>query len=108
PPGWSPARFWLPTGIAIVAAVVALVVLQMPRDGGADVLTVAEIRERDPRFYAWYISQPVVDLNLDAKDIAPPDQITLVEFSDFECPACARAFTDLGGLLASGDVPVRL
>ena len=73
PPGWSPARFWLPTAVAIVAAVIGLGVLQVPRDGGADALTVAEIRERDPRFYAWYISQPVVDLNLDEKDVAPPD-----------------------------------
>lgn len=109
PPGWSPVRFWLPTGAAIAGAVVALAVLQAPPSTAtADVLSVEEIREKDPRFYAWYISQPVVDLKLDAKEAAPPDQITLVEFSDFECPACARAFTDLSRLLASGQVPVKL
>jgi len=109
PPGWSPVRFWLPTGAAIAAAVVALAVLQAPPSTATvDALSVEEIREKDPRFYAWYISQPVVDLKLDAKEAAPPDQITLVEFSDFECPACARAFTDLSRLLASGQVPVKL
>ena len=109
PPGWSPAKFWLPTAAAIAVAVAALAVLQMPASvATGDTITVAEIREKDPRFYAWYISQPVVDLKIDAKEAAPPDQITLVEFSDFECPACARAFTDLSRLLASGQVPVRL
>ena len=32
-----------------------------------DTITVEEIREKDPRFYAWYISQPVVDLKIDAQ-----------------------------------------
>ena len=36
------------------------------------------------------------------------DQISLVEFSDFECPACGQAFLDLSRLMASGEVSVRL
>lgn len=109
PPGWTPARFWVPTAAAIVLAVFGLAVLQMPSsDASADALSVEQIRDKDPRFYAWYISQPVVDLKIDEKETASLDEITLVEFSDFECPACARAYTELSRLLASGQVPVKL
>lgn len=99
PPGWSPLRFWLPSAGITLALVVALVLIQLPRDTASAALTVDEIRRADPRFYAWYISQPVVDLNVD-EDGAPDEVVTLVEFSDFECPACARAYVDLGRVLA--------
>jgi protein-disulfide isomerase len=102
PPGWSPMRFWLPSAALTVGLVVALVVLQVPRDTPGAALTVDEIRQADPRFYAWYVSQPVVDL--DVEEAGSPDEVvTLVEFSDFECPACARAYVDLGRVLAGED-----
>ena len=85
-----------------------LVFIQMPKSGSTQVMSVDEIREKDPRFYAWYISQPVIDLQLDEKDRSSADQITLVEFSDFECPACGRAFLDLTPILESARVPVKL
>lgn len=108
PPGWSPLRFWLPTTGLTAAVVVALVFLQMPRDTATAAVTVEEIRERDPRFYAWYISQPVVDLKIEEDEAAGPDVVTLVEFSDFECPACARAFADLAPVLARAEGKVAL
>ena len=70
PPGWTPTRFWIPTAAAIGALVVVLVFIQMPKSGSTQVMSVDEIREKDPRFYAWYISQPVIDLQLDEKDRA--------------------------------------
>lgn len=108
PPGWTPTRFWVPTAGAIVALLAVLVVIQMPRNGSSQAMTVDEIREKDPRFYAWYISQPVIDLQLDEKDRAPSDQIALVEFSDFECPACGRAFLDLSPIVNAPQSPVKL
>lgn len=108
PPGFTPTRFWIPTAGAIAVLVVVLTVIQMPRSGGSQIVSVEEIRERDPRFYAWYISQPVIDLQLDEKDRTSGDQIVLVEFSDFECPACGRAFLDLTPILDAARVPVRL
>lgn len=108
PPGWTPTRFWIPTAGVIAALVVVLVFIQMPKSGSTQVMSVDEIREKDPRFYAWYISQPVIDLQLDEKDRSSVEQITLVEFSDFECPACGRAFLDLTPILESARVPVKL
>src|SRR5690606_9211674 len=103
PPGWTPARVWLPAGGVMAAALVARILLQAPRDTATAAVTVEEIRERDPRFYAWYISQPVVDLGIEPDEAADPDAVTLVEFSDFECPACARAFADLAPVLARAE-----
>lgn len=108
PPGWSPLRFWLPAAGVTAVVVIGLVILQMPRDTATAAMTVQEIRDKDPRFYAWYISQPIVDLQIDDKEKAGADQITLVEFSDFECPACGRAYADLSRLIASGEASIRL
>ena len=63
-------------------------------------LTREEVRSRDPEFYQWYTSRPVIT-GLPASEHAkgPADApITIVEFSDFECTHCARAFHDLHDL----------
>ena len=108
PPGWSPLRFWLPTAGVTAVGLLAIVIVQMPRDTATAAMTVDQIREKDPKFYAWYISQPIVDLQIEEKGTPAADQIQLVEFSDFECPACGRAFIDLGHLMASGEVSIHL
>jgi protein-disulfide isomerase/uncharacterized membrane protein len=109
PPGWSPLRFWLPTAGATAVILAGLVFLQLPRETATAGMTVDQIRDKDPRFYAWYISQPVVDVPVDDKSASnDPNQVTMVEFSDFECPACGQAFVDLNQLTARGDVSFRL
>src|SRR5262249_40062176 len=57
PPGWSPLKFWLPTAAITVLVLAALVVLQMPRETATAAMTEAEILDKDPKFYAWYIAQ---------------------------------------------------
>ncbi len=74
--------------------------------GGARALTLAEVQASDPRFYDLYLKLPVRPL---AEVVGgeehtkgnPDAPVTIVEFSDFECPACAEAFRDLKDLLRS-------
>src|SRR5579885_2007437 len=69
-------------------------------------LTLAEVQASDPRFYDLYLKLPVRPL---AEVVGgeehtkgnPDAPVTIVEFSDFECPACAEAFRDLKDLLRS-------
>jgi NhaA family Na+:H+ antiporter len=70
--------------------------------GKAD--TVAEVQAADPKFYELYTKLPVVE----AGDAVGPGThvkgrddavLTIVEFSDFECPACGHAFADLRDLI---------
>jgi protein-disulfide isomerase/uncharacterized membrane protein len=111
PPDWPPARLIAGFGAAIVLVVAAIALVQWPRDPGSGNLTVAEVRERDPRFYAFYVSQPVVDSlpTEGGQTLGPPSApITVVEFTDFECPYCARAYQDLKQALGSGLPDVRV
>jgi protein-disulfide isomerase len=102
---FSPRSPLLVAGALTAAAIVALVVFQGPGDAASGPLTVDRIRREDPRFYAWYVSQPVTEMPLgesagqSAK--ATNVDITVVEFSDFECPHCRRAYLDLSEVIAS-------
>jgi protein-disulfide isomerase/uncharacterized membrane protein len=68
------------------------------------VATAAEIETHDPEFTQHYLALPIVSsgsvLRADAATKGRPDApITIVEFSDFQCPACGQAYRDLHELL---------
>ena len=69
------------------------------------IATAAEIETREPEFTAHYLALPIVSsgsvLRADAATKGWGDApITIVEFSDFQCPACGQAYRDLHELLA--------
>jgi protein-disulfide isomerase len=96
---FSPRRPLLGAGALTVLAIVALSLAQGRGDAADGPLTIERIRRDDPRFYAWYISQPIVEPPL-GEAAASRAEITVVEFSDFECPHCRRAFLDLSRVVA--------
>jgi len=95
---------------ASLASVLGLAGLQVAAPGGGGPLSVAEVKQRDPRFYAFYVSQQLVDsMPTDGGQVIgrPDAPVTIVEFTDFECPYCARAYQDLkAALVGSDDVRV--
>jgi protein-disulfide isomerase/uncharacterized membrane protein len=70
----------------------------------AEMSSIEEVRAAEPKFYAAWTQLPVVpmqDVLGESRHVkgAPDAPITIVEFSDFECPACGHAFGDLRELV---------
>jgi len=101
---------WLQRRTAAYAAAVAGLVLAIAAGtveavrGPGSAETVADVQAADPKFYELYTKLPV----LAADDVIgpathvkgkPDAPVTIVEFSDFECPACGHAFSDLRDLV---------
>src|SRR5215468_997823 len=88
--------------IGLVLAVAGGTVAAVRRPPGAT--SAADVQAADPKFYETYRKLPVMPA---AEVIGPATHVkgpadapfTIVEFSDFECPACGHAFGDLRNLV---------
>ncbi len=94
------ARRMAAGAIAVVAALVVLATVQLRASRAALDLTAADVETRNPDFYKWYTGLPLADGLPAGEHVRGPADaaITVVEFSDFECAFCAKAFRDLRDL----------
>ncbi len=102
--GWwrRPAAARAIAAVALVVAVAGGTLAAVRGPGG--VLTAADVKARDPKFYTWYTQLPVRPLAELAnpnchREGDPEAKVAIVEFSDFQCPYCVRAFRDLRELV---------
>lgn len=94
------ARAMAAAGLVVAVAVGTWAASRAP----ATFASVAEIQEREPKFYRWYTSlpmRPVAELTSpDCPRKGPADAaLAIVEWSDFQCPYCVDAFRDLRALM---------
>lgn len=115
PLGWRlEGRLGVVTRVAtVVGIVVALAGGTLATiHGPGPARTLAEVKAEDEKFYDLYVKLPVrpaaevegVGRPLKGTPDAP---VTIVEFSDFECPACGGAFADLKAFV-SGRRDIRM
>jgi len=77
--------------------------------GRGEALDAEGIRREKPDVYAWFENRPVVDVPAGGHARGPEDAaVTLVEFSDFDCPHCARLDETISGLLRAQRPDVRV
>lgn len=103
-PRRRPAAYGVAAGALLLAIATGTVAaMRAPAQGPT---SLATIRAEEPEFFRFYTGLPVVapgDVLGTATNAKGPGDapITIVEFSDFECPACAAAFRDLHRLTAT-------
>jgi len=90
----------LAIGAAVTAVALATVAGLQASSAATRPLTAEEVAAQQPKFYTWYTTRPVVDALPAAAHVRGPADaaVTIVEFSDFECGFCAKAFRDLRDL----------
>jgi protein-disulfide isomerase len=98
-------------GAATVAVLVLVGVVGWKASKGEQILTVDEIKLKDPDFYTWYTKLPQISSALTGGHTKGQADalVTVTEFSDFECGHCANAYRSLKQILPryQKDIQVR-
>ncbi len=92
-------------GLLLVVSALASIV----GAGGGKRLSAAEIREQKPGVYRWFRERPTVTVSPGGHARGPADApVTLVEFSDFSCPHCARLDATIAQMMRDEKPAVRV
>lgn len=96
-----PGRISLVAGGAAIAVLVFLgLAIWEGMSGDTRELSAKEVAERDPEFSRWYMDLPVTSVEVSGGHTkGGPASVVMVEFSDFECGHCARAYRALKQVL---------
>jgi protein-disulfide isomerase len=103
-------RLSLVVGGAAIA-VLLFVALAIWEGTGGDTrqLSAEEVAEKDPEFSRWYMELPVTSVEVSGGHTkGGPASVVMVEFSDFECGHCAKAYRTLKQVLPRFGTDVEL
>ncbi len=89
---------WIVVG-AVAAVVVLIGFAGWEASGGRGAFTAEEVAQQHPDFYRWFTALPVKAVEAGGQSKGGPGSVVIVEFSDFECGHCAKAYHNMKRVL---------